>query len=151
MLRDWQSRDLVAIELRNPKITGRVSCDAPRAASGFNSLHVCEDTIGSDPYDHIDGRLCEIQVPVWPRRDSLRLGVGCGHRELSEHAARRDPANDVVELVNKPQVVIRARGDVNGTVRTCHGDKQGEVPSHIHAADHSANTFVAEPQRAIWT
>src|SRR5262245_53135457 len=61
MLRDWQSRDLVAIALRNPKIMGRVSCDAPWAASGFNGLHVCEDTIGSDLYDHIDGRLCEIR------------------------------------------------------------------------------------------
>ena len=98
MLRDWQSRDLVAIGLRNPKITGRVSCDAKRAASGFNGLHVCEDTIGSNLDDHIDGRLCEIQVTVRPRRDSLRLGVGCGNRELRDHAARSDPANDVFEL-----------------------------------------------------
>src|SRR5215470_15985034 len=150
MLRDWQSRDLVASVLRNPKITGRVSCDAKWAASGFNGLHVCEDTTGSDPYDHIDGRLCEIQVPVRPRRDSLRLGVGCGNRELRDHAARSDPANDVVELVHKPQVAIRASGDVNGTVRTSHGTKQGEEPSLSHAADHFGETF-AELQRAIRT
>src|SRR6267378_664366 len=145
MLRDLQSRDLVAIDLRNPKITGRVSCDAPWAASGFNGLHVCEDAIGSDLYDHIDGRLCEIQVTVRPRRDSLRLGVGCGNRELSDHAPSSDPANDVFELVNKPQVAIRASGDVNGIVRTGHGAKHSEVPSLIHAADHFADTF-AEPQ-----
>src|SRR5215470_2292054 len=150
MLRDWQSRDLVASVLRNPRITGRVSCDAKWAASGFNGLHVCEDTIGSDLYDHIDGRLCEIQVTVRPRRDSLRLDVGCGHRELRDPAARRDPTNDVFELVHKPQVAIRASGDGTGIVRTSHGAMHGEEPTLSHAADHFGETF-AEPQRAIRT
>src|ERR1041384_908241 len=146
MLRDLQSRDFVAIELGDPEVAGRVSCDGPGAA--LDCLHIREDTIGSNLYDLIDGWFREVQVAVGSRRNILRLGVRSGNRELGDDTAGGYPANDVFELVNETQVAIWASGDSNGIVRTSHRSKHTEVPCLIHAADLIGDAF-AEPQRPI--